>query len=68
MHGMLVDVLFAVQLRIDRNKKIMGGDLQAMAAIIEKRNIGGSGGLSEFGNRALHARLIEIDAERDLET
>ena len=67
MDGVFVDVVFAVQLRVDRDEVIVGGDLQAMAAVVEQRNVGGRGGLGEFGDRALHARLIEIDAERDLE-
>ena len=67
IHGMLVDILFIAQFSVHRNEIIMRRHLQPMAAVVEKRNVGGSGGVREFGDRALHARLIEIDAGRDLE-
>ena len=66
-HGVPVNVLFAVQLGIDRNEVVMGGDLQAMTAVVEQRNVGGGGGLRELGDVALHGRLVEIGTDRDLE-
>ena len=40
MHGMIVYIVFTVQSRIDRDQEILGSDLQAMAAVIEQRNVG----------------------------
>ena len=63
--GALVDVVDAAQLRVDRDQVIVGGDLQAVAAVIEQRDVGGRRAASEVVDRPLHPRLVEIDAERD---
>ena len=63
--GALVDVVDAAQLSVDRDQVIVGGDLQAVAAVIEQRDVGGRRAAGEVVDRPLHPRLVEIDAERD---
>ena len=64
MDRALLDVVDGVQLGVDGNEIVVGGDLQAVAAVIEQGNVGRRGALAEIGDGALHSRLIEIDAER----
>ncbi len=60
----LLDVVDGMQLGVDGKEIVVGGDLQAMAAVIEQGNVGRRGALAEIRDGAPHPRLIEIDAER----
>lgn len=63
-----IDIEVAVHLEIDREEKIMSGDLDPVAPIVEQRNISGGGFSREGCYRSLHRVPIEIYASRDVKT
>ena len=67
MNRVFLDVVDGVQSHVDRNEIIVGGNLQAVAAVIEEGNVGRRRAPAEVGDGALHLRLVEIDAERHRE-
>ena len=65
--GLVEQVALALEGGIDRQQVILAGDLDAVAGVEDDRRVGPFGLEAEVPERVLHAELIEIGLEVDLE-